>query len=71
MVAVEMSLNKKKGCPCFLRTLELLNQQFTNSRKKATVTLRKLKTFFNVIQSPMLEIQLDQLKTAHYIPLTT
>lgn len=61
ILAIEMSLPKEKRSPYFLRTLDHLSQQFKEFQEKGHSDIKKAKNFFNVIQSFMLEIQLDQI----------
>jgi len=58
-----MSLPKEKRSSYFLRTLDHLNKQFKEFQEKGHSDIKKAKNFFNVIQSFMLEIQLDQVNT--------
>lgn len=56
-----MSLPKEKRSPYFLRTLDHLSQQFKEFQENGLSDIKKAKNFLNVIQSFMLEIQLDRV----------
>lgn len=69
ILAIEMSLAKDKRSPYFLRTVEHFEKQFSEFQEKGRGDIKKAKNFFNVIQRPMFEIQLDQVSNEIFCKL--